>query len=51
MSFTPEQIAFLEANRDSVEARRIFRIDFASGTVRLPATVNDTKRWRDQWTN
>lgn len=44
MSFTPEQIAFLEANRDSVEARRTFRIDFASGTVRL---IEGSTPWND----
>lgn len=35
MSFTVAQIDLLEANRDTVEARRTFEVQFASGTVRM----------------
>lgn len=35
MSFTAAQIAYLDANRDRVEVRRLFEVQFASGTLRL----------------
>ncbi|WP_304615835.1 hypothetical protein [Paracoccus sp. (in: a-proteobacteria)] len=35
MTFTTAQTALLDANRDAVEARRMFEVQFASGTVRL----------------
>ena len=44
MSFTPAQIAFLEANRDAIEARRSFEIGFASGTLRL---IEGSTPWHD----
>lgn len=44
MSFTPAQIAYLDANSDSVEARRIFEVGFASGTVRL---IEGSTPWSD----
>ncbi|MCG6111331.1 MAG: hypothetical protein MEQ74_03970 [Paracoccus sp.] len=44
MSFTAAQIAFLDANSDSIEARRTFEVGFASGTVRL---IEGSTPWPD----
>lgn len=44
MSFTTAQINYLEANRNSIEARRTFQIAFASGTVRL---IEGSTPWSD----
>lgn len=35
MSYTAAQVALLEANRDLVESRRLFEVQFLSGTLRL----------------
>lgn len=44
MSFTTAQIAYLDANRDSIEARRTFEVGFASGAVRL---IEGSTPWSD----
>ena len=44
MSRTPQQIAFLEANRDRIEARRTFQFDFRSVTVRA---IEGSTPWPD----
>lgn len=44
MSFTPQQVAYLQANRDSVEARRTFQMGFQSGTVRM---IEGSTLWND----
>lgn len=44
MSFTAAQLAFLEANRDRVEARRIFLFEFASATLRA---IEGSTPWHD----
>ena len=44
MSFTTAQIAFLDANRDRIEARRTFEVGFASGTVRM---IEGSTPWSD----
>ncbi|TRD21915.1 hypothetical protein [Palleronia caenipelagi] len=35
MTFTPDQVALLDANRDHVEAIRLFELEFASASYRL----------------
>lgn len=42
MSFTPEQVAYLQANRDRIEARRTFQFNFRSVTVRA---IEGTTPW------
>lgn len=44
MSFTPDQVAYLQANRDSIEARRTFEVQFSSGTIRL---IEGSTPWYD----
>lgn len=44
MSWTLEQIQFLQANRDMIEARRTFQFDFRSVTVRA---IEGSVPWND----
>lgn len=44
MSFTAAQVDYLQANRDSIEARRTFEVQFASGTVRM---IEGSTPWND----
>lgn len=55
MSFTVAQVNHLDANADTIEARRMFRIDFSTGTVRLiegvtPRTDADGAVWQPSHT-
>lgn len=44
MSFTSEQLTFLEANRDAIVARRTFEFGFSSVTLRL---IEGSTPWSD----
>lgn len=51
MAFTPEQVALLDANRDVVEAARLFEVQFVSESYRLAeaevdVTTLDGRVWR-----
>ena len=50
MSFTVDQVAMLDANRDAVEAARLFEVEFASASYRIAEAeieiaTSDGKTW------